>query len=260
MTKRRGGVLLRGLGAVLGGGIFLMFLAPLFGGILDLSNFTGMAGGLLILWVCLRWERCKALVRRIWSRRWGRLLLSAVGLLTLAVLILLFVLCCRVMSRMREQPETDAGTLIVLGCQVRGQTPSLLLYYRIQAAGDYLDAHPEAVAILSGSQGTGEDISEAECMYRALTARGIAPERLYLEDRSHITLENLTFSREIIRREGLSQDVVVVSNDFHIYRALRMAEDLDFPVQGLAAPSAWYSKPTNIFREAMALVKYWLTA
>ena len=96
-------------------------------------------------------------------------------------------------------------------------------------------------------------------MYRALTQRGIDPARLYKEDASHITRENLDFSRALMEREGLSGPVTVVSNDFHIYRALRMARDQALSAQGLAARSNWYSKPTYILREALALVKYWLT-
>jgi uncharacterized SAM-binding protein YcdF (DUF218 family) len=97
-------------------------------------------------------------------------------------------------------------------------------------------------------------------MFRILTARGIDPARLHREDQSHNTLENLRFSQALMEREGLEGPAVLVSNNFHIYRAQRMAADLGFPVRALAAEAAWYSVPTYVLREAMALIKYRLTA
>ena len=96
-------------------------------------------------------------------------------------------------------------------------------------------------------------------MFLELTKRGVEPERLFLEEESSVTRENLSFSRQLMEREGLPGPAIIVSNDFHIYRALKMAEDMDFPAEGLAAGSNWYSRPTYILREAMALVKYYLT-
>ena len=238
---------------------FLVFLFPVFGGILNPANLAAMAGFLTLAAVFRWWPGFLSLLGRIWRRRWGRVLLlvSGVGLAALAVLLL--VLCCLVISRLRTQPEEPCPTAVVLGCQVRGTVPSLLLSYRIQAAADYLNAHPEAVAILSGGQGAGEDISEAECMYRSLTARGVDPARLYREEDSTVTVENLRCSMALMEREGLRGPVALISNDFHLYRALKMAEDLGLPAQGLAARSNWYSRPTYILREALALVKYALT-
>ena len=235
---------------------FLVFLLPVAAGILNMANLGAMGAFLALGAVFWWWPGFLRVLGWFWRRGWGRvlLLISGVGLLALALLLL--VLCFQVMGDLGAQPETDCPTLIVLGCQVRSQTPSLLLSYRIQAAGDYLQAHPQASAILSGGQGPGEDISEAECMYRALTARGIDPNRLYLEDQSHVTQENLEYSMALLTREGLSEPVLIVSNGFHLHRALVMAEDLGLEAQGLAARQNWYSLPTYILREALALVKY----
>lgn len=102
-------------------------------------------------------------------------------------------------------------------------------------------------------------MSEADCMFRELTARGVAPDRLYREAQSSSTRENLTNSMELIRQAGLQGPVAIVSNNFHIYRALRMAGDLGFSAEGLAARSQPASLPFSVFREAMALVKYALS-
>jgi len=241
----------------LGAIIFIVYFIPVFGWLLDVSNVFAMCVGLLLLFCSLFWNPVRGLLQRLWRKRLWRVLLSVLGVLAAALLTLLLVLSALVIGKMHAQPA-NGGTLIVLGCQVRGEVPSLLLSYRIDAAAEYLDAHPDEIAILSGAQGQGEDISEAECMYRGLVQRGIDPARLRKEEQACSTLENLRYSREIMLREGLAEPAIIVSNNFHIYRALKMAEDLSIPAEGLAARCGISGKFAYILREAFALVYYGL--
>jgi len=128
---------------------------------------------------------------------------------------------------MPGQPDRACQYLILLGAGVNGTTPSASLQERIDAAAEYLQQHPQVQCILSGGQGDGEDISEAECMFRALTAKGIAPERLWLEDRSTSTKENLAFSLAVIREKtgGTPSEVGILSSSYHLYRAGRFARE-----------------------------------
>lgn len=237
---------------------FLIFFFPVFGGILNPVNLGAMLGFLALAAVFRWWPAFLELLRRLWSRPWGKLLLlvSGVGLLALTLLVL--VLCGMVLARLHAVPEKACPTVIVLGCQVRGTTPSLLLSYRIEAAAAYLEANPGSVAILTGGKGSGEKISEAECMYRSLAERGIDPARLYKEEEATDTLENIRYSMAVMEREGLSGPVALVSNDIHICRAERMAADLGLEACGLAAKTSWYSRPTYVLREALALAYYLL--
>ena len=118
--------------------------------------------------------------------------------------------------------DPAADYLIVLGCQVRGTVPSRMLRQRIDAAADYLNTYPDAIAIVSGGMGPGEDITEAQCMYSCLTAAGIDPDRILLEDQATSTSENLCFSLELMETDS----VAIVSNEFHLYRAGQMARQL----------------------------------
>ena len=239
---------------------FLVFLLPVFGGILNIANEAAMAGFLALAAVFRWWPGFLRGLGWFWKRLWGRVLLLVTGAGLAALTLLVGLLCCLVIGRLHAVPQTPCPTVIVLGCQVRGATPSLMLSYRIRAAADYLKANPEAAAILSGGQGSGENITEAACMYEGLVAAGIDPGRLYLEETSTTTQENLRFSRALMEREGLSGPVAIVSNDFHICRALTMAGDLGLEAEGLAARSDyWFSRPTYILREALALVYYLLS-
>ena len=152
--------------------------------------------------------------------------------------------------------DPQADCLIVLGCQVRGTVPSRMLRQRIDAAADYLQTYPDAVAIVSGGMGPGEDISEAECMYNCLVAAGIAPERILLEDRATSTMENLRYSLALLD-EGSS--VAIVSNEFHLYRADQMARQLGLSPALVPASTEYPILLTSYFlREILAVWKFHL--
>ena len=149
-----------------------------------------------------------------------------------------------------------ADYLIVLGCQVNGTAPSLMLSQRIDAAITYLHTYPDAVAIVSGGMGPGEDITEAACMYSCLTAAGIAPERIILEDRSTSTMENLLFSMEYME-PGAS--AAIVSSEFHLYRAGQMAQSLGLEPHLIPASTEYPLLLTSFsLREIFAVWKFHL--
>ena len=157
-------------------------------------------------------------------------------------------------------PATECEYVIVLGCGVNGTVPSLSLRERINAAYDYLTVHPNAVCVVSGGQGRNEDISEAECMYRELTDMGIAPGRIWMEDQSTSTTENLQFSLSVIAEKTGTQPehIGIVSSEYHLYRAGLMAEDLGVTVSGIPAATSWLSLRTNYFLREIAAVWYYL--
>ena len=152
-----------------------------------------------------------------------------------------------------ENPKADY--LIVLGCQVRGTVPSRMLRQRIDAAADYLNAYPDAIAIVSGGQGPGEDITEAACMAHHLVATGIDPGRILLEDKSTSTSENLRFSMELME----SGSVAIVSNEFHLYRAGQMARELGLSPALVPASTEYPILTASYFlREILAVWKFHL--
>lgn len=163
----------------------------------------------------------------------------------------------------KGDPGTSCNYVIVLGAGVNGTVPSLILSERIGAAYDYLTENPDAICIVSGGQGPGEDITEAQAMYTALTARGIPAERLLLEERSTSTAENIAFSRELLAERGIDAagTVAIVTNDFHQYRAQRIAADNGLKMVGVPAELPWWWLNANYYvREFFALGKLWLTS
>lgn len=228
---------------------FWVFLQPLtIAGILNVGNAVGMGVCVLLAGVAGAWPRVVRLVSALVKRRSGRLVVGAVAVVVGLGVVWCGVLSARMVGAMRAEPEEPA-TLIVLGCKVEGDRPSVALLRRIDTAAEYLLAHPSVLVVVSGGQGPDELISEAEAMRRALVDRGVDEDRILVEDRSTSTLENLTFSKELLAENGLGTSAIVVSEGYHMYRALRVAERVGLDAEGLAAPSAAWVLPTSWVRE-----------
>ncbi len=152
----------------------------------------------------------------------------------------------------------DTDYLIILGAGVNGTTPSLSLLDRLEAATDYLHTHSDCMVIVSGGQGAGEDISEADAMKTYLLNQGIQQNRIIIEDQSSNTIENITFSYQLISTKNKNSTVAIVSSEYHIFRAKLIAKNLGHDVYALAAPTTnWLLKINYFLREVPALVKTW---
>lgn len=156
-------------------------------------------------------------------------------------------------------PDSNCRYIIVLGAGVNGTVPSLSLQDRLDATYAYLASHPDTICVVSGCQGDGEDISEAQCMYNDLTARGIAPERIWMEERATNTRENLRFSLDLIEeRTGTRPtEVGLVSSEYHLYRAGLFAREQNVTACTIPAKTSWVSLRINYFLREIAAVWYY---
>ncbi len=155
----------------------------------------------------------------------------------------------------------DSPYLIVLGAGVRGDEPSEILADRIAYAAEYLTAHPDVICIATGGKGDEENISEAKCIYDHLTALGIDGSRIWMEDQATSTIENFRCSMALIEEKtgAMPASVTVLSNEFHLYRASRMAHDCGLTADFVAAPTAHpLIRISYTVREIFALWKYLL--
>lgn len=162
-------------------------------------------------------------------------------------------------SRGTEKPESEY--LVVLGAGVHGTVPSRSLRERMDAAHSYLTEHPEAVAIVSGGQGSGEDITEAQCMYDYLCSKGIDPKRIWMEPEATSTLENLRYSLDIIQeRTGAEPErIAIVSSEYHLHRAGIFAGWLDVQAELVPAKTEVFLLRWNYYlREIFAVWYYTL--
>ena len=204
------------------------------------------AGGFFLVWVAMgaallvasRVERVRLLVCAAFA-----VVLLAVGGLSALIA-----------TTAAATPPAGVDRLVVLGAGLRPDGyPSETLRFRLEAALRYMDENPETTCIVSGGQGFGEPLTEADAMAEYLVARGMDESRITKEELSTTTAENVLNSSELIE-PGAS--VAVVTNDFHLYRALRIAEKNGLPgAHGLAARTNPLYLPHATLRECAAIVK-----
>jgi len=209
-------------------------------------------GGLILFFFLLK--KC--------ARRWPRTVkwLRRVTVTGICLVAIAAVLTAIPIARTAAgDPGNVPAYVIVLGAGVNGTVPSLSLRERLDAAYDYLPANPDTVCIVSGGQGNNEDISEALCMFRDLTAKGIAPERIWMEDKSTSTGENIAFSLALIEEKTGSrpQSAGILSNEYHLYRACRIAQGQGLHGIPIPARTRWTSLYINYFLREIAAVWYY---
>ena len=150
--------------------------------------------------------------------------------------------------------------MILLGAKVNGSEPSPILQDRIDAAYAYLAAHEDVICIVSGGKATDERVSEAQCMYDRLTAMGISPDRLWLEDKAINTKQNIRLSMALIEEKtGSRPDAVgVLSSDTHLLRAKLLAKRQGVAAITVPAPSTHRKSFLKHFLREIVVVWYYI--
>lgn len=233
------------------------FSLPLFTGrILNIGNAFGIFTFFVLLLYGCFFKHINQFIVKCWSNIPSRIILIIFGVVIIICAIFIIIETTLIISASFNTPS-NGDTVIVLGCKVNGDTPSLMLQERLESAYRFMTDNDKSVCILSGGKGVGEDITEAECMYRYLTDKGIAPERLYKEDKSTSTRENLIFSKEIIEKYNLNSTIAIVTNEFHLYRAGNIADTLNLTHHSISASTAWWLLPTYYVRELFGIMYQW---
>ena len=211
-------------------------------------QFLWLLGGILCIARYLYWRRVEKSGRYPRHRK----LLRALRILLCAALIFFLAVEGVILCGGMMEAEQGLNYIVVLGARVNGSVPSGSLRNRIRVGAEYLRDNPGTIAVLSGAQGSGEEISEAQCMYDNMVAAGIDPARLILEEESTDTAENLRNSRALIP-EGAS--VGLVTNNFHIFRALALARNQGWTdVRGIPVATTMLSLPHYLMREFVGVV------
>lgn len=229
------------------------FLLPLAIGAHHIGMFFPAAVLGVLAWMLLRPQKLKMLLTGKGRILWRSLLaLFAAGLLCVAVILGLMA------RQAADRPEAaEPCTVLVLGCEVRGLRPSKMLAARIDSAYDYLTANPEAVCVACGGMADDEIITEARCIRDELVRRGIDPGRIYLEEKSLNTRQNISYAVDIIRAKGLPTEVAVASDNFHQLRAAVYACGSGLEAQSLGCRSYWLLAPGYWAREVIAVAAAW---
>ena len=237
--------------------LLLWSLIPITRGIFNAGVMASVPASLVILAACIFWNPLRSAILHILKYQAGRVILILAFSVVFVFFILFLIVSCFMLHAAARKPAKQA-TVVVLGAQINGDSPSIMLAARLEAAAHYLKENEDSVCIVSGGQGSDEICSEAEVMYRYLVGLGIEPSRIYQENRSKNTEENIRYSMEIVKQEGLNSNVVIATQEFHQYRAQSMAKKEGFASVGpCTCSSPIYLLECYWVREFAAICRFW---
>ncbi len=177
---------------------------------------------------------------------------------TVLVLLILQFIVIEGLIALNGKSDTEARTdfLIILGARLNGRTISPSLQSRLDAGLLYLRKYPDVKVVVSGGQGRGEEITEAEAMREFLIANGIDEDRIMTEPNATSTMENFIFSKTLINKQtGKSvSDITFVTNSFHVLRAKMLAGRNALNARAISADT-FHIAPLIYLREYFALIK-----
>lgn len=144
---------------------------------------------------------------------------------------------------------------------IDGRRVTPLLAHRVDRAIWAWRRNPGSRIVMSGGQGPDEAVSEASAMRDYALGQGVPAEAILCEERSRNTRENIRFSRDLIRATATGGGeargprgegrILVVSDDYHVFRALLLAREAGVRADGLGAH-------VRLFFSLNALVREWV--
>jgi uncharacterized SAM-binding protein YcdF (DUF218 family) len=216
----------------------------------DVFNFLVSLTGAILIFLSFKINFILVLTKKC-----PNLILRLLTLFLLCLALSFVIIQSIIIYNMRNTSKVGADYIIVLGCQVAGEYASLPLLSRGYAAIKYLKNNPETKAVLTGGQGHGENISEAESLRRLLLENKIDKERILLEDKSKNTMENFIFSNKLYNL--LEKNIIIVTSDYHMFRSLSIAKKLKYTnVSGLPSKSQRSILPAFLLREYVTVIYY----
>lgn len=242
--------------------VLLQFLSP--------GTFFGTVFGFSIVWLLaavffgvLAFFQKKNLLKPFFKRlglRFKVLLGFFAGVCLFVCGINLFFICRPVLSDGRE----GVKYVILLGGGITKDAQLTdSVQKRVKAAGEYLKTQPQALAVVTGGKGPFSPCPEADVLKPALVACGIEESRVLAEDRAKDTIQNFLYSVQLLSerenktvQEILNSPVAVVTSDFHLARAERLARRMGFTeIYGVASRTPPFFVLNSYAREICSYIK-----
>lgn len=158
-----------------------------------------------------------------------------------------------VLNLFHLKKKRNADYIVVLGAGIIGDKVTPLLAARIEKGIELLRDNPNALLIMSGGQGPGEDIPESQAMTAYAVKKGVDAERIIMEQKSVSTQENLRFSRELMSKQ--KPEIMIVTTAYHVFRALILAKQQGIRCVGFGAKTKWYFTLNAFIREFVGYLR-----
>lgn len=155
----------------------------------------------------------------------------------------------------RPPVQNEDATVIVLGCKVNGEEPSLMLKRRLLKAKEYLEQNPQANCVVSGGMGENESYTEAHVMKKFLMENGISEQHVYEENRSTNTDTNIRYSLQVIQQQELGENLIICTDGFHQLRAWMYVRRNGRDAAAISGKTPFWVIPSYAVREMGGILK-----
>lgn len=209
-----------------------------------------VSGYLLMIIAMLMCNHLYKKYERIVYKRLSQLIKLGITIILISFIIIESIV---ISGGRTEWPKDKLDYIVVLGSGLDGDRITLTLEKRLEKALEVIDEQ-DCPIIVSGGMGSNEFMSEAEAMHGYLVEHGVSSERIILEDQSTSTSENLKFTKMIIGKDFKGK-VLVISNEFHIFRIKLLAKKENFEISTLGAKVPLTLKLNYLIREYFAVPK-----
>lgn len=208
------------------------------------SNLLSMAFSLLLFVYLAVWP----MIGNIRKNTFGTILYIIISFSAVYILALMAMYSLSaILNLIHLKKKRNADYIIVLGSGIAGREVTPLLAARIERGIELLQYNPDAMLILSGGQGPGEDIPESEAMASYAASHGVDAGRIIMEKNSVSTEENLLFSRELMDKQA--PRIILVTTAYHVFRALLLAKKQKIKCVGFGSKTKWYFTLNALLRE-----------
>jgi len=192
--------------------------------------------------------------KRIWKRLFKIfIILVIIGIVGICAAFGISEFVKRSVSDRLISPEaaaelSDIDCIIVLGCRVNGGTPSPMLSDRLTRGVELYDMKAAPKLLMSGDHGR-VSYDEVNAMKQFAIDRGVPSEDVFMDHAGFSTYETMYRAKEVFA----AKRVIIVTQKYHLYRAVYIAEQLGLEAYGVDSDLQRYIKqPYYNAREILA--------
>ena len=160
----------------------------------------------------------------------------------------------RILTTQKAAELEDVDCIIILGCQVKDDgSLSHMLRDRLMRGLEVYETGAAPKLLMSGDHGR-EEYDEVGAMKNYAIENGVPSENVFMDHAGFSTYETMYRAKEIFKAEK----VIIVTQEYHLYRALYIAERLGMEAYGVSADLNRYAgQSMRDFREVLARCKDW---
>lgn len=174
----------------------------------------------------------------------------------MTALVIFLILEAIIYSVGQSEAPMKSDAIVVLGCELYGDEPSPLLMKRLEKALEIYQNGYGKYIITTGGQGKNETLPEGDRMKMFFIKNGISEDVVFSENTSTSTYENFKNIQPLLEEKQIDS-IIIVTNDFHVFRSTLIARSLGYKTTGAPADSinrTVYLK--HCLREGFAVVKF----